>query len=79
MKSEILQTLNELGIQELNEIQKKAIPLIEEGKDVFVMSPTGSGKTFAYLIPAIERIEPTEAATKVLIIVPTRELAHAGQ
>jgi superfamily II DNA/RNA helicase len=75
MKSEILQTLNELGIQELNEIQKKAIPLIEEGKDVFVMSPTGSGKTFAYLIPAIERIEPTEAATKVLIIVPTRELA----
>lgn len=75
MKKELKQTLSELGITELLEIQTKAIPLIEEGKDLFVKSPTGSGKTFAYLIPAIDRIEPTETKTKVLIIVPTRELA----
>ena len=75
MKKELTQTLEELGIHELLEIQKRSIPLIEEGKDVFVKSPTGSGKTFAYLIPAIDRIEPNEMYTKVLIIVPTRELA----
>ena len=75
MKKELIQTLEELGIHELLEIQKKAIPLIEEGKDVFVKSPTGSGKTFAYLIPAIDRIDRNEMYTKVLIIVPTRELA----
>ena len=75
MKNELIQTLEELGIHELLEIQKKAIPFIEEGKDVFVKSPTGSGKTFAYLIPAIDRIDRNEMYTKVLIIVPTRELA----
>jgi superfamily II DNA/RNA helicase len=75
MKSELKQTLEELGIHDLLEIQKKAIPLIEEGKDVFVKSPTGSGKTYAYLIPAIDRIDQNESMTKVLIIVPTRELA----
>jgi superfamily II DNA/RNA helicase len=75
MKTELKQTLEELGIHDLLAIQKKAIPLIEDGRDVFVKSPTGSGKTYAYLIPAIDRIAPNEMYTKVLIIVPTRELA----
>ncbi|MFC6276193.1 DEAD/DEAH box helicase [Psittacicella hinzii] len=60
------------------DIQAKAIPLISEGKDVLISAQTGTGKTLAYLIPAIERLFslPPSAQRKcrVLIIAPTRDL-----
>ncbi len=56
-------------------IQQKVIPLILKGKDVIGISDTGTGKTHAFLIPIIERIDPTINEVQVVITAPTRELA----
>ena len=68
-------TLKELGYTELLPVQKKAIPAIESGKDLFIQAETGSGKTLAYLIPVLEKTDPYSDHTEALIIAPTRELA----
>jgi len=60
---------------EPSEIQTKAIPLIMEGKDVIGGSATGSGKTFAFGAPIIEKIIPGEGI-QALVLTPTRELAE---
>ncbi|MDA8233342.1 MAG: DEAD/DEAH box helicase [Clostridia bacterium] len=56
-------------------VQAEAIPLILQGKDVIGQSPTGTGKTLAYLLPILTKIIPTEKTIQVLILAPTRELA----
>ena len=59
-------------------IQDEAIPVVMEGKDVFGMANTGTGKTAAFLLPLIEKISKTKGQNKketVLIMAPTRELA----
>ena len=73
----IFKAIEELGFVNPTEIQAKSIPLIREGKDVIGRSQTGTGKTIAFGIPAIEIIEPSnkKTAVQVLIICPTRELA----
>jgi ATP-dependent RNA helicase DeaD len=65
----------QLGFEETSPIQSAAIPLIMSGRDVVGQSETGSGKTAAFCIPAIEKIDPALKATQVLILTPTRELA----
>jgi len=69
----------DLGYEELFDIQKEAIPLILQGKDLAAAAQTGSGKTAAFLLPIIEGLIQKEAVKKshirVLILVPTRELA----
>ena len=64
-----------LGFSHASPIQAATIPLIMQGHDVVGQSETGSGKTAAFCIPAIERIDPTRHAPQVLILTPTRELA----
>ncbi len=60
---------------ELTEIQKKAIPLIEEGKDVLIISPTGSGKTESAMIPVLSKIAELEkTGVQVLYITPLKSL-----
>ncbi len=54
-------------------IQKEVIPIIMEGKDVVAQSPTGTGKTLAYLLPIIEQIEEGRG-TQAVIVAPSREL-----
>ena len=56
-------------------IQAAACPLLLEGKDVYIRSETGTGKTLAYLLPLFCRIDPALAATQVMILAPTHELA----
>lgn len=56
-------------------IQQKVIPLVCKGKDVIGISDTGTGKTHAFLIPIIERIDPSKNEVQVVITAPTRELA----
>ncbi len=76
LSQELIQAVEELGFTEMTEIQQKSIPLLLEGKDVIGRSNTGTGKTAAFGIPAVESI--TEADKKnvtVLILCPTRELA----
>ncbi|WP_368915952.1 DEAD/DEAH box helicase [Exiguobacterium acetylicum] len=59
---------------ELMTVQEQAIPLLREGKDVLAEAPTGTGKTLAYVIPALEKIEVEEPHVQVVITAPTREL-----
>ncbi len=64
------------GWPELMPVQAKAIPYLFSQRDMMIQSRTGSGKTGAYLLPMLEMINPLEATTQALILVPTRELAH---
>ncbi len=74
LSPELIRAIDELQYAEATEIQQKAIPLILSDRDVLGRSATGTGKTAAFGIPAVERIaEGTRP--QVLILCPTRELA----
>ena len=75
LSPEILKAVAKVGYEEASPIQSEAIPVLLNGSDVFGQSQTGSGKTAAFAIPAIELVDPTIRATQVLILCPTRELA----
>ena len=73
-----VETLASKGIIELTPIQEKVIPLALEGKSVFFESETGTGKTFAFLLPLLTRLmqdEKKSSAPRILILSPTVELA----
>lgn len=53
------------GFGQLTPIQTKAIPVIVEGKDILAESPTGTGKTLAYLLPLLEKIDPEKNRPKL--------------
>src|SRR4030066_570301 len=59
----------------LTPVQAKAIPYLLAGRDVMVQSRTGSGKTGAYLLPIMQKIDLQQNAAQALVLVPTRELA----
>ena len=65
-----------VGWAELMPVQARAIPCLLEGQDVMVQARTGSGKTGAFLLPMLERLDQNELACQALILVPTRELAQ---
>lgn len=67
--------LAKLNIYELNEMQNKAISVIEETTNTVLLSPTGTGKTLAFLLPTLKLIDPNNKEVQVLILVPSRELA----
>ena len=77
---EMQRAIDELGFETATDIQAEAIPAVREGRDVIGKSQTGTGKTLAFAIPAIEKIDRSEAETsvQVLILCPTRELAQQG-
>lgn len=66
--------IKENNITEWTSVQEKAIPAILEGKDVVVQSPTGTGKTLAYVLPLLKLIDENEENPQVVIMAPTREL-----
>jgi superfamily II DNA/RNA helicase len=69
--------LSALNIKEPTAVQKEIIPLISQGEDVVFQSETGTGKTFAYLLPLINKLEQENDSTKlrILVVAPTFELA----
>src|SRR3954469_3114230 len=71
---EILKAIERMGFEEASPIQSAAIPVLLEGADVVGQSQTGSGKTAAFGIPAIQAVDPDLRAPQVLILCPTREL-----
>ena len=75
LSAEILKAVDKMGFEEASPIQTAVIPAILTGRDVVGMSSTGSGKTAAFAIPAIEKVDPRVRAVQVLILCPTRELA----
>jgi ATP-dependent RNA helicase DeaD len=64
-----------VGWDALMPVQAKAIPYLRAGRDLMVQSRTGSGKTAAFVLPILERVDPDRAACQALVLVPTRELA----
>lgn len=72
---ELLKAVAALGFEEASPIQAAAIPVLQAGGDMIGQSQTGSGKTAAFGIPSIEKVDPTNRAVQVLILCPTRELA----
>lgn len=75
LSPEILKAVDKMGFEEASPIQTAVIPAILEGRDVVGQSSTGSGKTAAFAIPAIEKVDPHVRKVQVLILCPTRELA----
>lgn len=78
----ILQALTEQGLISPTPIQEQAIPMVSQGLDIRGSAQTGTGKTAAYLLPALNKLaqaekeaKKTSKGPKVLILVPTRELA----
>ena len=71
----MLKALEKKGYGYPTTIQAEAIPHFMQWKDVIAKAPTGTGKTFAFGIPMIEHIDPTNEAVQGLILAPTRELA----
>ncbi len=72
LKKEILRRLEEIGFEKPSPIQEKAIPVILEGRDVVAQAQTGTGKTAAFGLPILSKMQKGE---KALVITPTRELA----
>lgn len=74
LKPPLQEAWNQSSFKEPTPIQEMAIPPILEGKDVIAQSPTGTGKTVAYLLPILNRIDETKEATQAVILAPSREL-----
>lgn len=72
---DILKAISDMGFETATEIQQKAIPLILDGEDIIGQSQTGTGKTAAFAIPILEKIDENVKKPQVLVLCPTRELA----
>ena len=69
------ETLASLTITKPTAVQNRVIPALHEGKSVLFQSETGTGKTFAYLLPLLQKIDTSKKDTSILIVAPTHELA----
>src|SRR5688500_20226556 len=71
----LLKAIQELGWQIPTPIQTKAIPAVKEGRDLLGIAQTGTGKTGAFMLPALER-QIDKEGLRTLVLCPTRELAQ---
>lgn len=74
VSEEIIRAAQDMGFEETTPIQAKAIPVILEGSDIIAQAPTGTGKTCAFGIPAVDAVDTRDSNVQVLILCPTREL-----
>lgn len=75
ISSEILKAIKYMGFEEPSAIQKKAIPVMVSGRDLIGQAQTGTGKTAAFGIPMLEKINPRNKKIQGIVLCPTRELA----
>ena len=71
----ILRAVRELGFEHMTPIQEQAIPLFMTGRDIIGQAQTGTGKTAAFGIPILQKINPENRSLQAVILCPTRELA----
>ncbi len=71
-----LEVVTRAGFTAPSPIQAQTIPLLLEGRDIVGVAQTGTGKTMAFGIPMVERLDPSNRAVQALVLVPTRELAQ---
>ncbi|NOZ11262.1 MAG: DEAD/DEAH box helicase [Gammaproteobacteria bacterium] len=75
LNSSLLKALNQVGYETPSPIQAQTIPLLLEGKDVLGQAQTGTGKTAAFALPLLSRLDLKQKDPQVMVLVPTRELA----
>jgi len=75
LRPELLRSLEELGYEEPTPIQRETIPHLLQGHDLLGQAATGTGKTAAFALPALQMVEGPAAHPLTLVLVPTRELA----
>lgn len=75
LDAKILRAVTDMGFEAASPIQAKAIPLELEGKDIIGQAQTGTGKTAAFGIPLLEKIDPKNKKLQAVVLCPTRELA----
>ena len=76
ISKEFVQNIKSLRYTKLTQIQEQVIPLVLEGKNIIAQAKTGSGKTAAFCIPIIEKLEVKKFRIQILVLAPTRELAN---
>ena len=74
LSSSLSEVLKEIGFQEFTPIQAQSIPVLLSGRDLIGQSKTGSGKTAAFSLPILEKIDVKDRSPQALILCPTREL-----
>jgi len=72
---DISRAIDDLGFMAPTPVQDQAIPILQAGRDLFAQAQTGTGKTAAFAIPILERVDTALRSPQALIVVPTRELA----
>ena len=75
LREDIVNSLKNLEIDKPTEIQEKAIPIVLNEKNLIAQSETGTGKTLAYILPIIEKIDDTKKDMQCIVVAPTYELA----
>jgi len=75
LKKGLLEVLDEVGYETPSPIQAQTIPLLLEGRDVVGQAQTGTGKTAAFALPILSRLDLQQKEPQVLVLAPTRELA----
>ncbi|KAK9867151.1 hypothetical protein WJX84_010362 [Apatococcus fuscideae] len=75
LKRELLRGIYEKGFEKPSPIQEESIPIALQGRDILARAKNGTGKTAAFCIPTLERVDPSKPDIQALLLVPTRELA----
>eukprot|EP00898_Chlorokybus_atmophyticus_P004535 jgi/Chlat1/5082/Chrsp33S05074 len=75
LKRELLMGIYEKGFERPSPIQEESIPIALTGRDILARAKNGTGKTAAFCIPVLEKVDPTKNYIQALLLVPTRELA----
>ncbi len=71
----VAKAIAEMGFETATAIQAKAIPVLMEGRDMLAQAQTGTGKTAAFGLPLIEKLDASDRRTQAIVLAPTRELA----
>jgi len=71
----IIRAVTDMGFENMSPIQEAAIPVMMEGKDIIGQAQTGTGKTAAFGIPLLQRVDPDNKHLQAVVLCPTRELA----
>ena len=74
LSSELIAVVAELGFENMTPVQAQCIPLLLEGKDLIGQAKTGSGKTAAFTLPILEKVDISDRSIQALVLCPTREL-----
>ena len=75
LSPKLIDRLNYLGISALNSMQEASMETMSKRNNVLLLSPTGTGKTLAFLLPLLDKINTDSATNQAIIIAPSRELA----